>query len=250
MKFSCSDPSGGPDVSVDIPVSVALFQAATWLRSRFSDNPLRRLSGSIGFVSSRLFALREGTVFGEWKAAPLIKPLGDGKAALVCSGFPVSGLYDVFGQLAVGHALGRIGRSFEHLDDQSPGDFEGSSLICFGSPTSNLISGSIFDKLLSVLNSEMQWSEHFNSFKVGNSKFVSGDDGVVVAYDSPWNSARSVLVIAGIGPTGTFAGAQLLTRWSKSLPARHQRRSRRFVAAVTYEGMNDVPRVSVFRKLK
>ena len=58
----------------------------------------------------------------------------------------------------------------------------------------------VFNRLASVLAEEMAWTDSFNSFEVGGSKFASGADGVVVAYDSPWNSARSVLVMAGIGP--------------------------------------------------
>src|SRR6266705_1395037 len=98
-------------IAWEADVAQFLFDASTRLRSRWSRNPLRRLTGSIGFVSSRLFTLKERTMFrdqqGEWKAAPLFKPLANGTAMPVQSGFPVTGLYDVFGQLAIALALGR-----------------------------------------------------------------------------------------------------------------------------------------------
>src|SRR5437879_1719463 len=163
MKFTYRDQSTQQDISAEIDVTQTVFQAATWLRSRWSHNPLRRLSGSIGFVSSRLFALKEGTIFhdkdGAWKAAPLLKPLANQTAVPIHSGFPVTGLYDVFGQLAVGQALGQISRSFVLLDDQNPGEFEGLNLICFGSPTSNGISGEVFNRLSSVLAEEIAWAD-------------------------------------------------------------------------------------------
>lgn len=231
-----------------------LFDASTRLRSRWSRNLLRRLNGSIGFVSSRLFALKAGTVFrdkqGEWKAAPLFKPLANGSAVPIQSGFQITGLLDVFGQLAVALALGKLGRSFVLMDDQVPGELEQFNLICFGSPTSNGVSGQVFERLASVLGSEIEWTENFDAFQFDSKEFKSGTDGLVIAYDSPWNSARSVLVMAGIGPAGTFAGSQLLSRWSATLPARRQRRSGRFVAAVTSVSNTDVPRVTAFRELQ
>src|SRR5438445_250385 len=114
MKF------GWQDFSADVDLTPMFFRCASWLRTFLFPDPLRRLPEPIGLISSRLLAVREGTTFqgegGSWKAAPLLKPLADGTALPIRSGFLVSGLYDVFGQLAVAQALGRIGRSFTLMD--------------------------------------------------------------------------------------------------------------------------------------
>jgi len=242
------------DITVEVDLAPIVFRSTTWLRALWSRDPLRCLPGPIGLVSSRLFALKEGTIFrdehGLWKAAPLLKPLAGGTALAIQSGFLVTGLYDLFGQIAVAHALGQSGRSFTLIDDQNPLEPSRSSLICFGSPTSNEVSGQIFEMLSSVLAPAMTWTTGFNGFRLDDSEFKSGGDGVVLAYESPWNRDRSILVMAGIGPAGTLAGAQLLTRWSSALPERRHRRCRRFMVAVSYVSMTEPPRVIRFRDLQ
>lgn len=233
------------DITVELDVAPIFFSTSSWLRSRWSSHPLKRMRDPVGLVSSRLFALRQGTTFrdsqGVWRAAPLLKPLADGSAVPIQSGFPVTGLFDVFGQLAIAHALGENRRAFTLIDDQNPADLDKFSLMCFGSPTSNGVSGQIFERLSSVLAPHLTWAAGFSGFTLSGEGYESGADAVVLGYDSPWNHERSILVTAGIGPAGTQAGAQMLTQWSTIVLSRKQRKARRFVAAVSYTGAVKLP---------
>ena len=242
------------NITVEIDVAPIFFGTSSWLRSRWSRHPLKCMRDPVGIVSSRLFALREGTTFrdpqGVWRAAPLLKPLADGSAVPIHSGFLVTGLLDVFGQLAIAHALGEGNRAFTLIDDQNPADLNKFSLICFGDPTSNGVSGQIFERLSSVLAPYLGWADGFNGFRLSGEMFGSGADAVILGYDSPWNHEHSILVSAGIGPAGTQAGAQMLTQWSMTVPSRKQRKARRFVAAVSYIGADKLPRLHRFIELK
>lgn len=240
-------------ITVEIDIAPVFFGTSSWLRSRWSSHPLKRMHDPVGFVSSRLFALRQGTTFsdpqGVWRAAPLPKPLADGSALPIQSGFPVTGLFDVFGQLAIAHALGEGRRPFTLIDDQNPADLDKFSLMCFGGPTSNGVSGKIFERLSSVLAPHLTWAPGFSGFTLSGEMFESGADAVVLCYDSPWNHERSILVTAGIGPAGTQAGAQMLTQWPTIVPSHKQRKVRRFVAAVSYVGAVQLPRLRRFVEL-
>ena len=241
------------DITVEIDVGPILFGTTSWLRSRWSSHPLKRLRDPVGFVSSRLFALRQGTTFkdsqGFWRAAPLLKPLADGSAMPIQSGIPETGLFDVFGQLAIARALGEDRRAFTLIDDQNPIDLDKFSLICFGSPTSNGVSSHIFERLSSVLSPHLSWGTGFSSFTFSGEMFGSGTDAVVLCYDSPWNSEHSILITAGIGPAGTQAGAQMLTQWLTIVPSRKQRKAKRFIAGVSYAGAVKLPRLRRFVEL-
>ena len=242
------------DITVEVDIAPIFFGTTSRLRSWWSNEPLKRMRDPVGVVSSRLFALRQGTTFrdpeGIWRAAPLLKPLSNGSALPIQSGFPVTGLLDVFGQLAIAHALGKNGRAFTLIDDQNPGDLNKFSLMCFGGPTSNGVSGQIFERLASVIAPQFSWAAGFNSFSLSGETFGSGGDGVVLGYDSPWNRERFILVTAGLGPAGTQAGAQMLTQWSAIVPSRKQRKARRFIAAVNYVGSDRLPRLRRFIELE
>ena len=242
------------DITVEVDIAPIFFGTTSWLLSRWSNEPLKHLRDPVGVVSSRLFALRQGTTFrdpqGVWRAAPLLKPLANGSALPIQSGFPVTGLLDVFGQLAVAHALGKNRRAFALIDDQNPGDLHKFSLMCFGGPTSNGVSDQIFERLSSVIAPHFAWAAGFNGFLLSGETFGSGGDGVVLGYDSPWNHEHFILVTAGLGPAGTRAGAQMLTQWSAIVPSRKQRKARRFVAAVNYTGAGQLPRLRRFIELE
>jgi hypothetical protein len=162
----------------------------------------------------------------------------------------VTGLFDVFGQLAIAHALGKGRRAFTLIDDQNPADLHKFSLMCFGGPTSNGVSGQIFEKLSSVLAPHFALEPGFSGFSLSGEIFRSGADAVVLGYDSPWNQNHSILVTAGIGPTGTQAGAQMLTQWFTTLPSRKQKKARRFVAGVSYVGSVQLPLLRRFIELE
>lgn len=247
MKFSYQG------MSVEIPVAPVLFNASSWLRAQFAPSPLRQLRGQIALVSSRLFAVAQGTVFrdqhGDWKALPLLKAVSEEKAIPVNSGFAVTGLYDVFGQLAVAHALGELRLSFTLINDEKPPDLADLSLICFGSPSSNRLSGEVFQFLESVVSPHMSWAPGYNGFRFGDELFQSGADAIVVGYSSPWSDNRSVLVASGVGPAGTQAGAKLLAKWEEVVPSRRQRKVKQFLAVVSYVSAEKAPVLRRFVEL-
>lgn len=51
------------DITVEVDIAPIFFDTTSWLRSRWSNDPLRRMRDPVGLVSSRLFALRQGTTF-------------------------------------------------------------------------------------------------------------------------------------------------------------------------------------------
>lgn len=223
------------------------------LRNPFQSHPLRALKGPIGLVSSNLFAMQAGTPIGSldgsFRAAPLLKPLQNGQAMAVPGGFLVSGTLDVYGQIAVAAALGSLRQPFTMTSDLDPKDGRDSNLICFGSPSSNLLSGEVFDRLQSVLADSLRWGEGWANFTLRNSIFNDGADGIVFCYDSPWNSQRRVIVLAGLGPMGTLGACKLITEWQRTVPSRRDRRSRRFLAAVTCSEPEELPGLRLFQSL-
>ena len=68
------------------------------------------------------------------------------------------------------------------------GDLHKFSLMCFGGPTSNGVSDQIFERLSSVIAPHFAWAAGFNGFLLSGETFGSGGDGVVLGYDSPWES--------------------------------------------------------------
>jgi hypothetical protein len=200
---------------------------------------LGRVEGEITLVSSNLYALREGTELatpvGVFKAAPLLKPKRDGTAVLIRSGYSVTGVWDVLGQVELGHALGSLCKSFTVLCDYDPNLSLNQNLICFGSPSSNVVSGQVYERLESVINDYFRWGDGYNSFILKDQEFTSGNDGVVLFYDSPWNQNKKILVLSGIGPMGTLGCSRLVSKWSHHVVSRKQRKGKRFIAAVQYD---------------
>lgn len=199
---------------------------------------LGKFKEPISLISSNLFAIQGGTTIkasgGEFRAAPLLKPRPDGTAVPINSGFPVTGIYDSFGQVEVGTALGTLKLSFKIFDDMDPKLDKNENLICFGSPSSNLLSGHVFDNLQSVLNEHFDWGDGHNSFTIGGELLNSGDDGIILFHDSPWNQDRKILVLAGLGPMGTLASCKIAAGWNKYTVSGKQKKSKNFIASVKY----------------
>ncbi|GIW56915.1 MAG: hypothetical protein KatS3mg082_3319 [Nitrospiraceae bacterium] len=236
---------GGHQFEVEVPILPVFVAAAQRLSLWWRRDPLRPMVEPLGLVTSNLFALAAGTVIqtpsGTLTAAPLLKALPDGQVKAVSSGFPVTGVHDVYGQLTVASALGARRRSFVVVNDLSPDDARDRNLICFGSPTSNLLSEEIFDGLHSVLAPSFSWGEGYASFTLDGSTFTGGNAGVVLAYRSPWSGNRRVLVLSGIGPSGTLACCKLVSHWATLVVSKKQRKVRDFVAAVEIEEADKAP---------
>jgi hypothetical protein len=237
-------------VEVEFDVVPMLIAARHYLSGWRHRGPLAHLGAPLGLVSSSLFALAADTMIntptGSWRAAPLLKPLPDGRAEAITSGFPVTGVYDAHGQLTVAAALGGLRRSFTLVNDVMPKDTRDYSLICFGSPTSNLLSEEVFARLQGVLASVFSWGPCYASFTLDGEVFQGGNKGIAMAYTSPWDPQRKVLILAGIGPMGTLACCKLVAAWREVVIARKQRKAKLFLAAVDIDGAENLPTLRRF----
>jgi len=224
------------DVEVEFDPVPIFITAGQRFRRRRRRGPLAEIESPVGLVSSSLFALAADTVINtpvaSWRAAPLLKPLPDGKAMPITSGFPVTGIYDLYGQLLLASALGSLGLPFTFISDLMPEEARNRNLICFGSPTSNLLSGEIFDCLQAALADVFSWGSRHASFCLQGEDYHSGNEGVAFGYTSPWHPERRVLVLAGIGPMGTLACCKLVTAWEDLVLSKIQRKAKRFIASV------------------
>ncbi len=227
------------DLEFEFDIAPFLITAASRLNIFRQKGPLGRLEGAITLVSSNLYALREGTEIstpaGVLRAAPLLKPRPDGSAVLIHSGYPVTGTWDVLGQVEIGHTLGSLRKSFTVSHDSDPNLSLDQNLICFGSPTSNAISGQVYEKLEPVVSDYFRWGDGYNTFLLKNHLFSSGNEGIVVSYDSPLAQKKKVIVLSGIGPMGTLGCSKLVSNWNQYVISRKQRKAKRFIAAVRYD---------------
>lgn len=227
------------NIEVEFDLVPFLITAASRVNIFKKRELLGRIEGEITLVSSNLYALREGTEIdtpiGLLRAAPLLKPKRDGTAVLIRSGYPVTGIWDALGQVELAYALGSLRQCFAVSYDFDPNLRLDQNLICFGSPSSNIISGQIYEKLESVTSDYFRWGDGYNSFFLKDQEFTSGNEGVVVFYDSPWNQNKKILVLSGIGPMGTLGCSKLVGKWSQHVISRKQRKARRFIAAVRYD---------------
>ncbi len=227
------------DLEFEFDIAPFLITAASRLNIFRQKEPLGRLDGAITLVCSNLYAPREGTeIFtptGVLRAAPLLKPRPDGSAVLIRSGYPVTGTWDALGQVELGHTLGSLRKSFTVSHDSDPNLSLDQNLICFGSPTSNAISGQVYERLEPVISDYFRWGDGYNSFFLKDQQFSSGDEGIVVSYDSPLGQNKKVIVLSGIGPMGTLGCSKLVSNWNQYVISRKQRKANRFIAAVRYD---------------
>lgn len=240
------------NLEIEFDIAPFLITAASRLNTFRNRGPLGRLNAAITLVSSNLYALQEGTKIstpsGEFIAAPLLKPRPDGSAALIHSGYPVTGALDLLGQVELGHFLGSLRKSFSVAHDSDPNLNLNLNLICFGSPSSNAVSGQVCERLESVLGDYFQWGDGYNSFILGEQRFSLGNEGVVIAYNSPFNQKQNVIVLSGIGPMGTLGCSKLVSNWDQHIISRKQKKAKKFIAAVRYEFTQDGKRNLLLRK--
>lgn len=240
------------DLEFEFDISPFLITAASRVNIFRKKELLGRLEGAITLVSSNLYALREGTEIstptGVFRAAPLLKPRPDGSAVLIRSGYPVTGTWDVLGQVELGHTLGSLRKSFTVSYDSDPNLHLDQNLICFGSPSSNIISGQIYERLEPVISGYFRWGDGYNSFFLKDQGFSSGNEGIVVFYDSPWDQNKKVLVLSGIGPMGTLGCSKLVSKWSECVVSRKQRKAKRFIAVIRYEMQAEGKQVALLRR--
>lgn len=241
------------DIEVEFDVTPILITAASHIYPFRKKNPLARLKGPISLVSSNLYALQEGTEVptpnGEvLKAAPLLKPRSDGSAILIHSGYPVTGTWDAIGQVELGHTLGSLRKTFSVSYDSDPNFSFDNNLICFGSPSSNIISGQIFQRLEAAINDYFLWGDGYNSFVLNGQQFASGNEGVVVCYESPWVAKNTVFVLSGIGPMGTLGCSKLVSNWEKNVISRLQRKAKNFIAAIRYDIQTETEQEGLIKK--
>ncbi|MDI6891514.1 MAG: hypothetical protein QMD08_00745 [Actinomycetota bacterium] len=240
------------DIEIEFDVTPILITAASHVNLFRKRDPLARLKGPITLVSSNLYALQEGTEVptpgGVLRAAPLLKPRSDGSAVLIHSGYPVTGTWDAIGQVELGHTLGSLRKTFTVSYDSDPNFSFENNLICFGSPSSNMISGQIFGRLEPIINDHFRWGEGYNAFVLNEQQFASGNEGVVVCHESPWDAKKTVLVLSGIGPMGTLGCSKLVSKWGKNVISRRQRKAKFFIAAIRYDIQADVEQQGLLKK--
>lgn len=224
------------EVEID-PISIVVSASEQLGRFR-RRGIIRYLRGEIYLVSSNLFALRQWTQMEindqRITAAPLVKPDPNGPTKLVSSGFSVTGIHDSFGQTELGSALARANRPFVMTSDSDPDIDKNQNLICFGSPSSNLVSHEIFDSLISVTSRCFRWSSNYDAFTLANTEYRGGNTGVVLFHDSPWNQNRKILVLSGIGPMGTLGCCKAAASWDQYAVSKKQRRSDSFLCALRF----------------
>ncbi len=240
------------DLEFEFDIVPFLITAATRVNIFKKKELLGRLEGAITLISSNLYAPREGTQIttptGMLRAAPLLKPKPDGTADLIHSGYPVTGTWDVLGQVELGHTLGSLRQSFTVSYDSDPNLRLDENLISFGSPSSNVVSGQIYERLEPVISDYFRWDRGYSSFSMGDQEFSSGNEGVVVFYDSPWNQSKKIVVLSGIGPTGTLGCSKLVSKWSQFVISRRQRKAKRFIAAIRYEIQSEGEQAPLLRR--
>lgn len=226
------------DVEFELDIVSLVVSASSHFNIFRKKGILGKLKEPITLVSSNLYALEAGTKIntpnGQFQAAPLLKPNPDGTAMPIRSGFLVTGMYDVFGQIEIVSALSRSKFSFEISYDSDPNVNKYDNLICFGSPSSNRISGETFNSLKSVLYGSFQWGSGYNSFSIEKELFNRGDEGVILFHDSPWNPDRKVLILAGLGPMGTLACCKAASKWDICAVSKKQKNASNFIAGVKY----------------
>jgi hypothetical protein len=169
-----------------------------------SSSPFARFKGEETFIfMSSLFAPPEVTT-PCGKIHFLYSASGDALVP-VSTGYNVTGVEDAIGLSKVTSALVEHGARVNFEFDRSANVLKENHLILIGGPAANAVGHTIYESHISPSRKFLTAS---GGVKIGRHEHRGGQFGWLCSVSNPWNPAKRVLWLAGMGPFGTGAAVE------------------------------------------
>ncbi|MBI2663822.1 S-layer protein [Candidatus Woesearchaeota archaeon] len=144
------------------------------------------------------------------------------------------GYYGMDLALFLGTFLNYVPKLYVKLDTEvQEQELKGNHLILIGGPIVNKVTGAVNQKLPIRFDKAENWSIRST---VSDSVYPSDESGIIVKAKSPFNSEKSVLVVAGKRYSGTRAAIVAFLKHFKEISAGNVRNKK--IAAKVVEGVD------------
>ena len=160
---------------------------------------------------------------------PVVKPM-DGDTMQIIPPSPLTGVMDAMALAQIGAWLSHENIDFDLRIDKTLNESEKEqNLILVGSPTSNLISKEVTER---VPKEKFHFTSGYSKIVSRGIEFPGGKFGVAIKDRNPFNSTRKILCLAGIGPVGTGAAVDFVINQFGSEVSQKVRKSQFWVVIV------------------